>query len=215
MSALRCFLAATCIAAAAASDAAVIVAPVSGSVSSHNGPHTIEHTFDQSGLSVGYAAGSSDFDAFLALDPLHAAAGVNGWLSFTGDVTPVARFDLGAATTIDAMALWVGDAYPPAFADVLGSLDGVLFFPLLDDVPIVSFGLGVDTPAQRLDWAAQAMRFVELRLTCKPSDTACSIGEVAFRSDGITIPEPSPALLLGAAGAALLLRRARPGRRVA
>jgi|GEM_PF-411615 len=63
---------------------------------------------DQSGLSVGYIDGATDFDAYIAQSPTHEAYApsneyFNGW-SFNGSV-PI-DFDLGAPFQIRQLAFW-------------------------------------------------------------------------------------------------------------
>jgi hypothetical protein len=74
---------ATCVGQAAA---ATIVAPVTAFATSNFGPtrndYSIENTIDQSGLSLDYVSGITDFDTYLASKPRHTSnANGNEWFS--------------------------------------------------------------------------------------------------------------------------------------
>jgi hypothetical protein len=74
---------ATCVGQAAA---ATIVAPVTAFATSNFGPtrnnYSIENTIDQSGLSLDYVSGITDFNTFLASKPKHTSnANGNEWFS--------------------------------------------------------------------------------------------------------------------------------------
>jgi|JI6StandDraft_1071083.scaffolds.fasta_scaffold304640_1 hypothetical protein len=185
------------------SSAAVVLGASQGFASSFNAPFAIENTYDQSGLSLGYVSGSTDFDSYLASGPTHAADGINVWVSTPGDAAPVITHDLGAMFMTSAASVWVADYLPPALADFWGSPDGAAWVLLDDDVALLAPGVGVDAPAQLVSWAPQAMRYLQMRMTCRPNDDACGIGEIAVRGEIAEISEPGSLAMLLLAGAAL------------
>jgi hypothetical protein len=192
--------------------AATVMAPVHAAPTTTGGAHAPGLLIDQSGLSTGYTPGVTDFDAYLAGGPTHTAGGTNGWRSQTPDNSPWVWLELSGPTVLDALALWVDGAAPPAFMDVIAEIDGVGYVPLAEDVALGAPALGNPVPAQRVDWAAVTTSRLLLQLSCRPNDAACGLGEVILRSPANTVPEPAvPALLAAAVTALVAQRRRRTG----
>ncbi|MEO0416922.1 MAG: PEP-CTERM sorting domain-containing protein, partial [Verrucomicrobiota bacterium] len=85
-------------------EAAVIIQPQSASTDlGVRDSFVIDNAINQSGLSVGYISGVTDFDAYLAGDPEHAAG--ESWIA--ADPAPGSiTFDLGSVFNLDGMAMW-------------------------------------------------------------------------------------------------------------
>ena len=67
----------------------------------------IGNTIDHSGLSTNFISGVSDFDAYLAGNPMHTSlADHNEWFSQLGVTQASIIYDLGSVKTVDRLALW-------------------------------------------------------------------------------------------------------------
>ena len=187
--------------------AAVILSPVSAVIdSSGPGFGTINDTFNQNGLTAGFTSGVTDFDAYLAGNPLHdwIFAG-NEWFGNSGTSSAVVTYDLGALFTIDRLALWNEEASGIGLLDLLGSTDGIAFSPLASGLaPTDNFETD-DYAADVFAFAATQVRYVRFEMSDCPQPLrdesapfpACAIGEVAFSSGATAVAEPATLLLLG------------------
>lgn len=197
--------------------AQVIIAPVAAVIDSGGpGSGSINDTFNQSGLSAGYTAGVTNFDSYIASNPTHTSAFAgNEWFGNFGTTTAVVTYDLGSAQTIDRLALWNEESSGIGLLSLLGSTDNVTFTALGTyspvDVPLA------DYPAQVFSFAATSLRYLRFDMSGCPqpnpgSYQSCAIGEVAFRTAGIAVPEPASwAMMIGGlalVGGALRRRKA-------
>lgn len=211
-------LAAVVTISAATPASAAIVSAVGGTINS-SGPGfgTLTETFDQSGLISGYTSGVTDFDAYIATNPLHNTifAG-NEWFSNSDTTSASVTYDLGSVLNINKMALWNEESSGIGLLDLLVSTDGIAFVSLLSGIALADTPNG-DGPAffygpSVLSFVTTSMRYMRLDMSrCPQPDgdfPSCSIGEVAFST---AVPIPGGALLLitglGALGAAGLRRR--------
>ena len=202
----------TLAASGAASDAAAqaIYAPVGGTVTA-GGPGfgALASTFDQSGLSVGYTSGVTDFAAYLASGPTHTftTAGME-WFSAPGTSASV-TYDLGQVRRLTRLALWNEESAGIGSLSVFGSTDGITFAPLAAGLAPTDHP-GGDYPADVFTLAAQDARYVRFDMSgCPQPDPAffqgCAIGEVAFEAfpPGATTTTPEPGTLALLAGGLL------------
>jgi hypothetical protein len=207
------FAAAALLATAAQAGPGVIIAPTSATVDT-NGPGfgSITNTFDQSGLSIGYTAGVTNFDAYIASNPSHTLV-FSGFEFFgnSGTSTLQVTYDLGSAKRINALALWNEESSGIGRLNLLSSLDGVNFSSLATglsptDNPLASYLADVFT------FGNVSTRYVRFEASGCPqpnpgSFPACAIGEVAFRS---AVPEPASWAMMiagfGLVGAAMRRR---------
>jgi hypothetical protein len=111
-------------------------------------------------------------------------------LAAAADNTP--NLLAGVVVKADALALWTEDAFPPALFSAWGSADGVVYVRLASAVAVQTDGLGVDSSAQRVDLTPFHLRHLWLQISCRPNDSACSIGEVALRAEAFR-PRAAPA----------------------
>ena len=199
-----------------------IVVPVAATVISGGPGHgSLNDTFDQESLTATYVPGVTDFDAFLALNPLHSSDFPDKeW--FSGGPTEVATtasvlYDFGEEVWIGGLALWNEESSGIGILDLWYSLDGVMFTALAlgliptDNAALDADGNSLFTPAP---YAADVFRFsgtfaryvrFDMSDCAQGNDDyrACAIGEVAFSA----VPEPATLALLGGGLAGLVARR--------
>lgn len=177
----------------AAASPGAIISPISATIDAGGvGFGSINNTLDQSGLTAGFTSGVTDFDTYLATTPRHTMifAGFE-WFSDSGTTAAVVTYDLGAAITIDRLALWNEESSGIGTLDLLSSTDGVTFTPLASGLHPTDNALTspIDSPPYSADvftFARTSARFVRLAASGCPqpdpgSFPACAIGEVAFR----------------------------------
>lgn len=208
---------ASVVGAAGASQAAVIVAPVSVSVTSGGTVGsfwTVDNVIDQSGLVLGYTAGVTDFDDYLADAPRHSGALNTEWFSHRDSRSAQLTFDFGREVTLYKLAIWdENNSSQQAMSISAPTLGLIRSFAPKENT-------GAPYPGGEIfEFRPVTTRFLTLDITgcgTKPgagSVDYCGLGEIIF-ADGsgvAAVPEPATwALLIGGfgmAGAALRRRR--------
>lgn len=150
----------------------------------------IGNTIDHSGLSTNFISGVSDFDAYLAGNPMHTSlADHNEWFSQLGVTQASIIYDLGSVKTVDRLALWNEEFSGFGTGRIAYSLDGQTFLSLISISPVDSpfDGSPSDQPygAQVFGWETVSARYFRFDVSGCPQpdgDPAllCGIGEVAF-----------------------------------
>lgn len=204
--------------AAGAAQAAVIVAPLSVTVTSGGtvGPFwAVDNVIDQSGLDFGYTAGATDFDAYLSKPPRHSGSSNTEWFSHRDSRSAQLTFDFGTEVTLYKLAIWDENNSNQQSMSISTPALGLIrsFSP--------KENLGAPYPGGEI-FAFQPIttRYLTLDITgCGTKPGApnfvdyCGLGEIIFADgSGVTaVPEPATwALLIGGfgmAGAALRRRQ--------
>ena len=201
---------------AAAGQAGVILSPVA--VVSNTAGTTpgspIESAINHAGLLTDFTSGVTDFDTYLALNPLHTEQWIaNEWFALDGENEATVIFDLGAEYEISRVAFWNEEhsgAFSASFfacSDALCSVQaGLGGFAILDSPFFVSYS------AQVLDTSDVLTRYVGLTVQ-GPNDpfnfNSVSLAEIAFDAGAAEpVPEPSSIALLTLGLGALARRRA-------
>ncbi len=170
--------------------AGVIISPVGATIDA-GGPGfgSIADTYDHNGLEEGFTSGVTDFDTYIASNPMHSFIfSGNEWFSNEGTTGAIVTYDLGSVKTIDRLALWNEESSGIGALDLYSSADGVTFAPL-------SLGLHppdnplADYPATVFSFDPTSTRYVRFVISDSPqpnpgSFPAAAIGEVAFRAAG-------------------------------
>lgn len=215
--------AACLVGSAPAAYAQVIRSPIAvleNTAGDFNSDADIGNIIDRSGLLPPFVSGITDFDTYIAGNPVHNFAFIdNEWFSPDGATSTTIVLDMGSVFTIDRLALWNEDilgigeflvqtSNDPTFAS--STTVGGLFLP--NNNPS-----NANYPAQVFTLTSSDARYVRL-LVAAVTDTngGMAIGEVAFRTSATTsaaAPEPGtaalavPGLALPLLGALLARRR--------
>lgn len=196
--------------------AAVIISPTGATATSEfSSSFDIGNTIDQSGLFTGFTDGVTDFDVYLASNPLNSLSSLNDdWFSAAGDTAPTVVYDLGSAMTIDRFALWNEESAGIGVFDLSVSLDNVAFTSVLTGVTPFDNPGGSDYPAEVFALGNQFARFIKLDISGCPQPLgvggdSCGIGEVAFSRREVAEPATLTLFGLGLLGLGAARRRHR------
>lgn len=187
------------------------------------GGFTFKLTIDQSGLTMGYVSGVTDFATYVALSPAHFASNIatNYAASFIAPPNAIVDYDLGlddsdSPLRILQLAFW---QYPhPTTGSILDfdvyTSNGSTFADslLVGSFTAVIDGSGLGAPGtgvQVFDLLDSSAQFLRIDVQTVAGGGGFGWSEVAF--DVIPelpeLPEPSTAALLGLGLAALAARR--------
>ncbi len=188
--------------------AGVVVSAQSAEILSGSpGTGAISSTHDQYGLLTDYESGVTDFDTYIASNPLHVwdfsvvDAGTTyyyEWFSNFGSTTASVSYDLGEVYDLHGLALWNEDGNGIGKLNILGSIDGITWTALGSGLSPTNHAQGQDYGADVFSWSTITARYVKLEASQCPSSATwvgCSIGEVAFNATAV--PEPSSIAMAG------------------
>lgn len=178
----------------------------------------IANTYNQAGLYNQYHSGITDFDSYIATSPFHTSDyNNNEW--FSASTATSITYDLGRLADIDAIALWNEESAGIATFDLLGSIDGSLFFSLASALLPTDNPFDENLPnadyrylPEVFNFATANLQYVRLDISgCRglkgPYDI-CSIGEVAFRATDVPEPAALALVCLGLLGLRVNKKRA-------
>lgn len=205
-------------AASAGASAGVIVGATSAVIDS-GGPGfgNIADTYNQNGLFVDYVSGVTDFDTYIATNPLHSPAFPSSeWFSESPRTSASVTYNLGTARNIAALAYWNEEFAGVSRIDLLTSLDGVNFTSAASGLFPTDNPENAPYRPDVFRFDAVNAQFLRLDLSGCPqggeNTTWCAMGEVAFNAVEAPVsevPEPASLGLLGLGLAALAARRRR------
>ena len=194
--------------------AATIVSPgtVINNTLGEFGTRPAAAAIDQSGLSVTYSSGVTDFSTYIGLSPSHGSATADQWLSALGNTTGTIDFDLASTFPLNRILLWnhsgqIGTAgagingltvFTSNVSDFSTSVNVGTFSALSQTNPVQVFNFNQVTNAQ----------FVRLQINSNHGNASFTgAPELAFAT-----PEPTTALLFASGLAALAVGRRRMSR---
>lgn len=179
------------------------------------GAFSFDRTIDQSGLTIGYVSGVTDFNTYIGLSPTHLGVS-DPTPNFAASPTTVPQnidYDLGATYPVTKMAFW---NYP---FNTLGPVTSLDVFTANNAGFAGAFFAGSFLPAddaasdvnqvQVFDLADSNARYVRLRITGQATIEAIGYSEVAF---GV-VPEPFTVGYIAVAAVTLLSAAGRTRRR--
>ncbi len=215
------FAVAACAAIASPASAQTIIGAQSAVINSGGpGSGNIADTYNQNGLATKYVSGVTNFDTYVAGNPLHTIvfAG-NEWFSNFGTSTASVTYDLGSVFDIDRLALWNEDTAGIGSLNVFGSTNGFSFSSIGNFTPTnhPSATSSDETyGADVFSFAARSARYLQFNMSGCPQPqsgyNSCSIGEVAFRTAAVVpgaVPEPTTwaMMILGFGVVGCMMRR--------
>ena len=176
----------------------VIIAPTSA-VINRGGPGYgfIEDTHNQNGLLDGYVDGVTDFDTYIASNPLHSTAyWRQEWFANWGGGRATITYDFGSTVRVDRFALWNEEASGVRSFNLLASTDGSRFTRVLRNaIPTNNTGLYTADVFSFDVTEARYFRFRARGPEAGAGFNAAAIGEIAFRQAPEPAGVPEPALL--------------------
>jgi hypothetical protein len=165
--------------------------------------YVVENLINQSGLSVGFSSGVTDFDAYLGASPTHTSPSLPvgvGFASLNSGAIGVIDFDLGDTYTVHRFALWndedfqalgpfsleISDDSTFASSTFLGA-----FVALVDTLPVT---------AQVFDLVDGTGRYLRLNVggATIPGSMLVNFGEIALDASIVQatpVPEPTSIFL--------------------
>ena len=185
--------------------AGVIIQPVAASTDMGTSVGTPDNVINQSGLSVGYTSGMTDFDDYYFSTPGHNSDDNNAiWASGSPFLAGNFDFDLGGLVLIESMLIWNCDNQRAVYGFNLLADDNPTFS---SPTVLGSFLVDNDGPGDRmaphpLPFAPTLASHVRMEIISNngPDPLNVQMGEIAFEA----VPEPTVLALLGLGGLVLL-----------
>jgi hypothetical protein len=164
--------------------------------------NSINQTINQSGLSAGFTSGVTNFDAYLAGNPLHTAGGGTSWFTPLNVTSATIVYDLGDVYAIDRLALWNEEFSGIGSLDISTSLDNITFGTVASGLIPVDPPVSSSKPAEVFSFGLHTARYIQFDVgNCPQSNggnpltnNRCSIDEVAFSA---VVPIPAAIWLFG------------------
>jgi hypothetical protein len=188
------------------SDAGVIQSPV-GVVANTIGTAggSMGHLIDQSGLSIPFISGETDFDTYISLNPTSAVVSpTTGWAAGAAGLPGYLEFDLGSVVSISSFVMWNQNTALSVNSFSLSSATNESFTSGVTD-------LGTFTAAEVLTdqvfIVSGVGEFVRMEINTTHGGVDVNLGEVAFDTE--VIPEPVSLVVfgMGLVGLGLVRRR--------
>jgi len=185
--------------------AGVVIQPVAVSTDMGTSVGSPDNVINQSGLSVGYTSGMTDFDDYYFSTPGHNSDDNNAiWASGSPFLAGNFDFDLGGLVLIESMLIWNCDNQRAVYGFNLLADDNPTFS---SPTVLGSFLVDNDGPGDRmaphpLPFAPTLASHVRMEIISNngPDPLNVQMGEIAFEA----VPEPTVLALLGLGGLVLL-----------
>jgi hypothetical protein len=177
---------------------------------------------NQSGLSKTYKSGVTDFDTYIATNPLHAFNS-GEWLSDGPTTSATVLFDFGEIVEITGFAIFNEDATSMGFTTFRAGISPTSLSGYGGSNFRVQNPFGVDYGATVVNHQAIRRRYFAVNITgCNAAGAAhngCGLGEVVFESSQAAPPPvggvPEPAtwamMIMGFLGTGAAVRRRNRG----
>ena len=176
------------------------IAVVGNTMGSYSGWGNVANMINQTNMSAVYSSGVTNFDSFAANGSTHAGGDSTSWLSSYGVLSGALVFDLGAAFSVDKLAVWNGAS------GITASINSFSVLTSLTDLPgsftnVGNFN-GQDANYAESEYAltASTARYVELQINNNFGNGCCDvIGQLALGGTAAaSVPEPASLALLTA-----------------
>lgn len=217
---VRGFLAATTLAVAAlaggsAAQAATVISAKSVTVNiggEAGMPWAAANMINQTGLDKTYVSGVTDWDTYIASNPIHNMGAYSEWASLSGTTSARVTFDFGEEVTIGQLAFWDEDSSSNSSVALSTPELGAFYtFRPVESVP------GTFTGAQVFGFRPITTRYLTFDFAgCNAggrySHTGCGLREVAFATAAVSaVPEPATwaMMIVGLGGVGAVLRSRR------
>ena len=163
------------------------------------------HLIDQSGLSLNFISGVTDFETYISLGPTSAPVSAStGWASSPGTLRGYLQFDLGADYALSGFALWNQNNPLAVNSFTLSVASNASFTAGVTNLGTFNAVEGLN--AQTFTFTGEG-EFVRMQINSSYGPTNVNLGEVAF--DATLIPEPGSLLVLGMGWAGIGFARRR------
>ncbi len=165
------------------------------------GGFELVNAFNQNGLLTGYINGVTDFDTYIASNPLHDSNATFDidWISPDGVTSGTLVFDLGDVYTVDRLALWNEDFAGLGSLNVLTSTDNINYVSVGQNLIPTDNATNIDYAADIFNLTITNARYVRFDVSGCPQSGSlqvCGIGEFAFSTNSSSVPEPATLILL-------------------
>ena len=179
------------------------VAVVANTIGSAGG--STGHLIDQSGLSIPFISGETDFETYISLNPTSAAvSATTGWAAIATGLPGYLEFDLGSVVSISAFAMWNQNTTLSVNSFTLSAATNESFTSGVTNLGSFTAAEGLTAQTFIVSGVGE---FVRMEINSTHGGHDVNLGEVAFDTE--VIPEPISLAVFGTGlmGLGLVRRR--------